>query len=136
VRANYNSQTGGLFLKLALCTPILLTCMVVVTGANLVSHEEYFFSHPAKRDTATRRPVNSLPAFSAVYFRLYQYSWIVPLIVFAWALYLVVRNGIMLEHIAIFAAWVALACALLVALSVVAIYLCNQTFVFNGQHLR
>lgn len=130
-----NDRPLSLFAKLILCLALLAICLIVVGSVNVVSFNEYYFSHPPKRDATTRLPVSSLPAFSAIFFQFYPYSWMAMLVALPWSIYLITRNATTLEHVAIFAACALLVCVLLTAMTLVAIYMCNQTFVFKGQHL-
>lgn len=110
---------------------ILLTTTIVIGGINTISRSEYYFSHPSKKDN-----LRDLPVLSSVYFRYYHWSWTIPVIVLVWSVGVLLRKNPGSDGIALLAAYAIFATSTIVMVAALALYFCNQTFVFRFQHLE
>ena len=114
---------------IGICAAIFLTSLVTIWGLYFLSSTEYYFSRPETLANI------DLPYLSALYFRYYGWMWLVVAGAFLWGQWLILRKECSLADIALYAAYTLLAIAFWTTFALLAIYLCNQTFVFKFQHL-
>lgn len=117
--------------KVCLCVMILLTTTMVIGSLNVISRSEYYFSHPSKKEN-----LRKLPAISSAYLRYYHWSWTVPAIVLVWSVILLRRKNPDSDGIVLLAAYAMFATLTFAMVAALALYFCNQTFVFRFQHLE
>jgi hypothetical protein len=107
---------------------LIVSSIIAIGGMNYISHEDYYFSSPSKRDT-----LDDLPIIAKQYFKYYHCFWIGPLIVAVWAIIIVLRNTGTVDDLALLAAYTLLVMTSSLIAAAIALYLSNQTLVLNMQ---